>query len=428
MNTLLKRITLCAFLLVSACVVSAVPVTFRVNMEVQRGLGAFNPAADGVEVRGGFNGWGGGTTLAPSAGNADIYEVTVDLTGTAGSQVEYKFVITQGGNVVWEGNVGPGGTANRSLTIPASAQTLPVVYFNNQSAPPGVVAVTFQVNMEAQEDIGNFDPAIHSVEAHGAFDNWGAGITLSPSSANTNIYQGTFNVNGSPGMVIEHKFVINKTGILFYEGNVGPGGQFGNRTFSLGSPPEQVLPVVYFNNFTNNAGAIPVTFRVNMSVQVARGLFDPASGLVNLAGPFNNWNTAATPLTNSAANPYIYMGTVDITGVSPGGSVPFKFVANAGTWENGNDRTFTLANSGQTLPIEYFDRTSDLGRLTIMQNTNPFDVEITLNWPGGVRVHVETGRSLTGPWEEVPNTLGASTVTVTYDQNPGARYFRLVGP
>src|SRR6185503_5753098 len=105
MNTLLKRITLCAaLLLVSARIVSAVPVTFQVNMGVQRGLGVFDPAAHGVEVRGGFNSWGGGTFLTASAGNADIYEVTVDLAGTAGSQVEYKFVITQGANVVWEGN------------------------------------------------------------------------------------------------------------------------------------------------------------------------------------------------------------------------------------------------------------------------------------------------------------------------------------
>jgi hypothetical protein len=431
MKILVKRIRIvwAALLFASTSVVWAVPVTFQVNMEVQRGLGAFDPAANSVEVRGGFNGWGGGTSLTPSAGNADIYEGTVDIAGAAGTQVDYKFVIIQGANVVWEGNVGNGGTANRSLTLTSSAQTLPVVYFNNQAAPPGVVAVTFQVNMDVQDDIGNFDPTADTVEARGAFDNWGPGITLAASSANTNIYQGTANVTGSAGMVIEYKFVINKSGALVYEGSVGPGGPFGNRTFSLGPPPEQVLPVVYFNNFSNNAGAISVTFRVNMGVQVARGLFDPASGVVSLAGPFNNWSTTATPLTNSPTDPYIYVGTVDISGVSPGGTVPFKFVANTGTWETGNDRTFVLANSAQTLPVEYFDRVPDLGRLTITLEPNPFDTQITLTWPGAARIRVQTSTSLVGGvWEDVPNTLGASTATLSYDQNPGARFFRLVGP
>jgi hypothetical protein len=431
MKTLVRRTNLlCAALLLGcASIVSAVPVTFQVNMEVQRGLGNFDPAAHTVEVRGAFNGWGGGTTLTPTVGNTNIYQVTVDISGAPGSQVQYKFVIDQAGTVVWEGPVGPGGTDNRSLTLTDTPQTLPVVYFNNQSAPPGVVAVTFQVNMEAQEDIGNFDPAAHSVEARGSFDNWGPGITLAPSSANTNIYQGIANVNGSPGAAFEYKFVINKAGTLVYEGNVGPGGPFGNRVFSLGPPPDQVLPVVYFNNFTNNAGAIPVTFRVNMGVQIARGLFDPASGVVNLAGPFNNWSTTATQLTNSPGDPNVYVGTVDITGVSPGGTVPYKFVANTGTWETGNDRTFVLAGSAQTLPIDYFDRMPDLGRLTITREPIPFDVHITLTWPGAARIRVQTSTSLTGGvWQDVPDTQGASTVTLTYDESAGARFFRLVGP
>jgi hypothetical protein len=406
----------------------AVPVTFQVNMGVQQSLGAFDPVAHTVEVRGGFNGWAGGTTLTPSAADTNIFDVTVDVAGTPGSQVEYKFLINRAGTEVWEGNVGTGGAANRSLTLMDAAQTLPVVYFNNQSAPPGVVAVTFQVNMESQQEIGNFDPAAHTVEARGAFDNWGVGITLLPSETDTNIYRGTANVTGSAGAVLEYKFVINKAGTLTYEGNVGPGGPFGNRAFALGAPPEQVLPVVYFNNFTNNAGAIPVTFRVNMGVQVARGLFDPVSGTVNLAGPFNNWSTTATVLTNSPTDRYVYVGTVEITGVSPGGNVPFKFVANGATWESGNDRTFVLANSAQTLPIAFFDRLPDLGRLTITHDPTAFDVQITLTWTGGPGVRVQSATNLPGPWDDVPNTLGASSATLMFDEMPGPRFFRLAGP
>jgi hypothetical protein len=431
MKTILSIIwSVTAILLASAAFVSAAPVTFQVNMEVQRTLGAFDPATHTVELRGAFDGWGAGVTLTQSAGNTNVYEGTVDIPGSTG-QVEYKFVLNQAGTLVWEGNVGAGGAANRSVTLTGSAQTLPVVYFNNQSAPPGTVAVTFQVNMGVQASIGNFDRTAHTVEARGAFDNWGPGITLSPSETDTNIFVGTANVTGSAGMVFEHKFVINQAGTLVYEGNVGPGGPFGNRVFTLASPPDQILPVVYFNNFTNAVSAIPVTFRVNMGVQVARGAFDPASGIVNLAGPFNNWSTTATILTNSPTEPYVYQGTVNISGVSPGGNVPFKFVANSGTWESGNDRTFVLASSAQTLPIEYFDRVPDLGRLTITRNPTPFDVEVTLTWTGASQIRVQTATSISGAsffWEDVPNTLGASTATLMYDETPGPRFFRLVGP
>jgi hypothetical protein len=69
---------------------------------------------------------------------------------------------------------GPVAAANRSVTLTGSALTLPVVYFNNQAAPPGVVAVTFRVNMGVQASIGILIRTAHTVEARGAFDNWGA--------------------------------------------------------------------------------------------------------------------------------------------------------------------------------------------------------------------------------------------------------------
>jgi hypothetical protein len=42
--------------------------------------------------------------------------------------VSYKFVINAAS---WEGNVGPNGTQNRSLTLTSQPQMLPVVFFNN---------------------------------------------------------------------------------------------------------------------------------------------------------------------------------------------------------------------------------------------------------------------------------------------------------
>ncbi len=407
--------------------VQAVPVTFQVNLAVQTTLGAFTPGTDAVEVHGSFNNWGPGIVLAPSESDPGTYAGAIDVSAASGSQVQYKFVINQAGALVWEDNgVGPGGQPNRVFTNTASAQTLPVVYFNNQTAPPGVTAVTFKVNLEIQQATGNFDPALHTVECHGAFDGWGAGVTLSPSQDNTNVYLGTVNVTGSPGAVIEYKFVINRAGSLLWEGNVGPGGPNGNRTLTLVAG-SQDLPVVYFNNLTNNPGAgISVTFLVSMAVPTARGTFDPSTGMVDLRGPFNNWgNPSGFILTNTAANPTLFAGAIPIATASPGSSIPYKFTMN-GTWEMGDNRSFILASSAQTLPVDYFDRVSDFGPIAI--ETTLFTV--TLSWTGGPLIQLQSATSVTNRvWDDVPNTLGQASVVLFNDPfAEGAMFFRLTGP
>jgi len=415
----------------SSITVSAVPVTFRVNMEIQAALGTFNAGAGHlVEVHGAFDGWGPGVVLSASTSNPNIYEGAIDIAGSAGSEVQYKFVINQSGTQVWENNgVGPGGAQNRSVSLPAAAQALPVVHFNNQTTPPGVVAVTFQVNLSVQESLGNFNPgAGHSVEVRGSFDNWGPGIMLAVDPGNAAIYQGTVNINGSAGALFEHKFVINQ-GALVWEGNVGPGGPNGNRTFTLGTSP-QILPVVYFNNLTNNPGAgIAVTFQLNMGVPVARGTFDPASGTVTVAGPFNSWNPTASPLTNSAENPALFTGTVNISTTSPGGGVAYKFVVNGGTWEAGDNRTFTLASSAQTLPAEFFDRMPDLGPVSVTVVSDGFFL-VTVSWAPGPRIRLQKSPGPGGPWEEVDGSLGQGTAffDLNFEEERPPTYFRLIGP
>jgi hypothetical protein len=291
-----------SLLVASSFIASGVSVTFQVDMSLQASLGNFTEGSDTVEVHGSFDNWGPGVTLGVSATNSSVYQGTLDISDMPTTQVQYKFVINRSGTLAWEDNgVGPNGAQNRSFTIPDTATTLPLVYFNNQSAPPGTTRVTFQVDMQIQKAMGNFDPANHMVEAHGSFDNWGPGIALEATSTNENVYRGTAEITGSLGVAFEHKFVINKSGTLAWEGTVGSGGGNGNRIFTL-TQSEQVLPVVYFDNLSIDPGAgVPVTFRVNMLVQRALGLFDPGSGMVNLAGPFNDWSTTETPLTNNAA-------------------------------------------------------------------------------------------------------------------------------
>jgi hypothetical protein len=416
----------------SALTAAAVSVTFQVNMEIQATLGTFSPSAGHtVEVHGAFDSWGPGFVLSPSAGNPGVYEGTTDIAGATGTEIQYKFVINQSGSLVWESDgVGPGGANNRAFNLTASAQTLPVVYFNNLTTPPGVVAVTFQINMSVQQSLGNFNPvAGHSVEVHGSFDSWGTGVMLAVNPANTNLYDAIVNINGSVGAPFEYKFVMNQSGTLTWEGNVGPAGPFGNRLLNLGTSP-QVLPVVYFNNLTNDPGAgIPVTFRLSMEVAIARGMFDPASGTVVVAGQFNNWSTSASPLTNTPANPYLYMGTVNINSVPAGGSVAHKFVLNGATWETGDNRAFTLEAPSQTLPIEYFDRLPNLGPVSIAM-VEPFFFQFTVTWIGGPLIRLQSAPSPAGPWTEVPGSLGQSSafIDLAFEEERPPTFFRIIAP
>ena len=234
-----------ALLLASASSVSAVQVTFQINMGIQTTLGNFDPATDFMEVRGSFNAWGAGLTLTNSPGNTSVYKGILDNTTDAPDTVlQYKFVInrtdpnTAAATLVWEGNVGV-GMQNRAFTLAATDQTLPALFFNNLSVNPGAgVPVTFRVNMVLPILDGTFAPGTDIVQIRGGFyNNWGPGLVMTNDTKNTNIYFATFNIKSlAPGATVPHKFTINDGGW-----EVGA-----DRTFVLANSA-QTLPVVYYN-------------------------------------------------------------------------------------------------------------------------------------------------------------------------------------
>lgn len=105
--------------------------------------------------------------------------------------------------------------------------------------------------MGVQRALGNFTPANgDAVVVSGTFSStdWTTTSTLTPSAADTNIYQGTFNNNVPGGQYENHKFVINP-------GGNSPAGQLiwesGYDRYFLVTAGNQTLPVVYFDNATN---------------------------------------------------------------------------------------------------------------------------------------------------------------------------------
>lgn len=214
-------------------------VTFAVNMSRQISLGRFNPATDFLEIRGGMNSWGGGTTWRLADGDSDgIYTGTFNIEGTAATTVEYKFYNTAVG-------IGYETTPNRSLVLGPvqTPQTASTVYFNNDSGQTR--QVTFAVDMSVQEQIGNFNPATGVVQLRGL---GGFGDTQAQAltrEGTTLTYSGTFAVPGDSATDFAYKFWA--TGATFEV--INPNDTFINRTLTLGaSGTPQTAPTVFFSN------------------------------------------------------------------------------------------------------------------------------------------------------------------------------------
>ncbi len=63
-------------------------VTFQADMTNFVG---FDPSVHTLEVRGSFNGWGGGNTLQPDLVDPDLYVIDVTITEEVGNEVNWKF-------------------------------------------------------------------------------------------------------------------------------------------------------------------------------------------------------------------------------------------------------------------------------------------------------------------------------------------------
>src|SRR5688572_11679772 len=86
--------------------------------------------------------------------------------------------------------------------------------------------------------------------------------------------------------------------------------------------------------------AVPVTFQVDLSQQVANQQFDPGADQVEARGFFNNWSGGFV-LEPSAADQNVYVGTAEIEGVLDT-AVEYKFVKIIGgnaTWETRGNRS-----------------------------------------------------------------------------------------
>ena len=104
-------------------------ITFSVNVSLLVNQSKFNPATDGIFIRGTFNSWETTTPLT-AAGNG-VYSVTIPLADN--NWQEYKYFINTAGadNSGWETNFPITTSGNRRIYIGEKDLTLATVYYND---------------------------------------------------------------------------------------------------------------------------------------------------------------------------------------------------------------------------------------------------------------------------------------------------------
>jgi hypothetical protein len=436
---------------------STAQVTFQVDMSEQVYLGNFKTNSS-VEVRGGFNGWSGGSTLtndptiqttnANGVVTTDVYVGTFAITGSTNGNQEFKYVMQPG--TVWESPSSSDSDFdngnNRFLST--STQTLPIVSFSDAGLT--YPQVTFQVDMSEQVTNGTFVPGTDTVSVHGTFNGWGSGynLTNNPAGANTNLYSGTLADTGDPdGGVLIYKFVIDGSS---YE-NTTDGN---NRCAQLpAGGGNLVLPTPFYADAGSPISA-NVTFQVDMAEQIYLGNFDTNNGAyVEVHGSFNGWGggdvltndpTIMTTNATGTVSSNVYVGTFAIDG-STNGTEEYKYVIQPGNqYENpsaldgdrdNNNNRFLVINS-QTLPVVSFsDRPLVFNKVT---NNVTFEIDMTTQIEVGnfstnnntIEIHGDfnnwgSGQTMTNdPASGNPDIY--STVITYVDTGGAERYFKYV--
>ncbi len=254
-------------------------ITFRVRMSIKMRENVFVPTAgDTVVVRGDFQGWGGKTHFLTDPDKDSVYTGTFSA-GT-GTGIEFKYVMITADGDGWE------SSSNRKVTLTGSPQTLPIVYFEEDTVFSGVTRtgnMLFTVDMSSYIALGFFDKAKDTLYVRGGFNGWSTdkkSNSLMQSVPGTNFNTINLATKGIVGEATLYKFYIKYSldTVAFpkrkgwqdwwgWELPASYGG--GNRIVPYLGVTNQALATQYFNDIPVEAVIpsgtnIEVTFSIDM--------------------------------------------------------------------------------------------------------------------------------------------------------------------
>lgn len=186
--------------------------------------------------------------------------------------------------------------------------------------------VTFQVDMNPYITTCQFDPAVNTVNTPGSMNSWDNTQFPLADADSDGIWSGTYSLPDSlVNTTINYKFYVAGGGQLSWENDP-------NRSYTV-TGGAQTIPVVTFNGPTPTdiCNGTPqnysLTFAVDMSVQIGRGAFDPATQGVGVTGILNGWNAPDSyVLLEDSGQGGLFAGTIDVDNVLTPGAYPFKFI------------------------------------------------------------------------------------------------------
>jgi hypothetical protein len=231
-----------------------------------------------------------------------------------------------------------------------------------------VTSLTFSVDMATNIANSTFTPGTDTVYCQGTFNNWSPFLQLFQRGSSSVFTNTADNTGEAGGPVTKYQFVRRNGGTDTYETSA----DFNLRAAVLPTSGSLILPTPFFND----AGA-PVTanvkFSVDMSQQIALGIFTNGSSSVEVRGNFNGWTGGATVLTLNPSvlrtNQYglvtanVYTNTVACT-ASTNAAMDYKYVITYGGFtgwdapsavssDNGGNRFF-VNNVSKSLPVVDF--------------------------------------------------------------------------
>lgn len=188
------------------------------------------------------------------------------------------------------------GTYNNAQLIPR---------FNSDVEPASVDSfqVTFQVNMNQAIDSAQFVPAEHAVYVVGSFTGWDQNPQLLEDAEMDGIYSATLPV---PEGTVFYKYYAETDRELEWEWT-------DDKEIVVTS--DTTLPANYFEaGFRDlnglSSGPLEIEFKVDMTVQIQNGLFNPEFEDVTVVGEFDDfWNPSANYMWPTE-DPNIYQGYV----------------------------------------------------------------------------------------------------------------------
>ena len=240
--------------------------------------------------------------------------------------------------------------------------------------------VTFTVNMQPYITSCQHVPATDRMEIRGNVFGWD---DSAPDMTDNG--DGTYSHTAAldAGTAVSFKFW--SSGTLAYE------DQTGDRMYTVTGDANQVVPTINFadGDPVNSCGPptgtptdYTLVFAVDMSVQIGRGAFNPATQEVAVAGSFTDWGTSPVVLQEDSGTAGLYAGFVNVDDilVPSGTAVQFKFIiretatGNILAWENvdpartspieGGNRVFTLTGTEPDVDADgrldaFYDNNSD---------------------------------------------------------------------